>query len=224
MRKCHRNRFCIIGFLCLAHVALLGAQPRKTTTERKSNSPPSSAATRCLEQNLKAEGDDIMLPCVEGLPTPLSDEPGILKDDNENHLVHELTSYRSGYFLHDDILKFCHDLIEDIYSISHNGKRVKLIVITGQADGQRNRGIPKGREKIPERCQNIAPSQTIDDAQLAALRGCVLWDFLSSILEDQKTVTGFGWKPDEIKDIPDGGSSGNPYRKVTVEVIWDESR
>ena len=191
-------------------------------TKAPHTAKPSSQAARCLEQNLQAPDSDIALPCVEAEPTRQPAAPPPVVRPGEKHLVRELTSYRSGYFLHPDVLKFCESVLQEIYTLSHNGKRIELIIIAGQADGIINPGIRKGREKIPQKCEKMALNQTINDTELAALRGCVVWDLLSSMLDGQKTLTGFGWKPNQINDIPDGGPSGDRYRKISVEVIWNE--
>jgi hypothetical protein len=217
-----KNLFIAALFTATFFTICIG-QGRSTRPSTKSNPARSSQAARCLEQNLRAEDIDTALPCVEAEPTkPASVLPPFVIPDGEKHLVRELTSYRSGYFLHPDVLRFCEGVLQEIYDLNQNGKRIELIIITGQADGQRNAGILKGREAIPQKCRNIAMNQTINDSELAGLRGCVVWDLLSSTLDGQKTLTGFGWKPDQITDIPDGGPSGTRYRKVTVEVIWNE--
>lgn len=183
-----------------------------------------SQAKKCLEQNLQAANADTNLPCVGGpsptntlTPPPPLTPPAVVSNDKK--LVRELPAYKSGFFLNPEALRFCELLAQEIDTLNQGGHKVELIIITGYADGERNMGVPKGRETIPDKCQKIAPNPTINDKELAGLRGCATWDLLAGILEG-KAQSGFGWQPDSIRDIEDGGPSGDPYRKVVVEVIW----
>ncbi len=192
--------------------------------QKDKKSPTESQAKKCLEQNLQANSD-ATLPCVEvpPLPTSTATPPPVAPPTevpSEKKLVRELPAYKSGYFLHPETVKFCELLTQEIDALNQTGHKIELIVITGYADGERNRGVLKGREPIPDRCQKIAPNPTINDKELAGLRGCSIWDLLSGLLEGKKAQSGFGWRPDSIQDIEDGGLSGDPYRKVVVEVIW----
>jgi hypothetical protein len=212
----------MLAFL-LPFIGKLGAMSAAQKTEKQ---PPKNQASKCLEQNVEAAGDDTALPCVAGgastSASPATPQPTVAPplEGGEHKLVRELRAYKSGYFLHPEALKFSELLSQEIITLNQTGHKVELIVITGQADGGRNNGVPKGREAIPDSCAHIAQNSTINDEELAKLRGCAMWVALSGVLAG-KALAGFGWDPSPIRDIEDGGPSGPPYRKVVVEVIYE---
>ncbi|HEX8147636.1 MAG TPA: hypothetical protein VF591_10690 [Pyrinomonadaceae bacterium] len=186
--------------------------------QRGKQATPKSQADKCLELNR----ENPTLPCVvnnstEGGGTQPPPPPAPGSPDGKV-IVRSLTGYRSGYFLHPGTLKFCNLLSQDINRLSAAGNKV-TVVVTGYADGEKNYGVPAGREKPMPKCSQIARSQVINDEELARLRGCSVWDILSSLLERQG-VALFGSRTNQFQDIDDGGPAGDPYRKVVVEVVW----
>jgi hypothetical protein len=195
---------------------------------------PQSAADRCLEQNSKPGGNP-SLPCVEinsptgqpprqppPAPEPPRQEPPAAGNPNEQRRVHTLDSYQSGRFLRPGLMSFCRALSQEISGLSSAGHKVRVIV-TGHADGEVNPGVSKEHERPTAKCSQVAQGETINDTELARLRGCIVWDLLTVMLDEQGIVL-FGGDtrgPEDIKveDIADGGDSGNLYRKVVVEVF-----
>lgn len=152
-----------------------------------------------------------------------SSVPSPVKTPGKKTIIKELFGYDKGYLTHPESFSFCKELATKIQDLVNSGCEIKLVVVKGFADGIPNRGLKYDIAKLPKECKENRDFETIDDTELAFLRGCLIWNLLSGLLEES---VGSGiiaaWGKNEYYDEPDGGQIGYKYRKVSLEIIYND--
>lgn len=132
------------------------------------------------------------------------------------YIQRELIGYGVGELTHPKSLAFCNNLAREIKTLTDSGRRIELIIVRGYADGIRNNGLKYNLGLLPIKCQELVTPGLVDDPKLAFLRGCIIWNLLSGMI-DSTQAGGIAWEKQQY-DEPTGGLKGDLYRKVTVEV------
>ncbi|HEX4960235.1 MAG TPA: hypothetical protein VF173_05315 [Thermoanaerobaculia bacterium] len=100
----------------------------------------------------------------------------------------------------------------------------RLIKTTGHTDGLENKGVCCWRDlvKAEKECAfvvpGVKPNSRLFEKELGLARACVARSALERALHDEFPIPPEDWRLN-AEDIETGGSSGDPYRKVTLE-IW----
>lgn len=97
-------------------------------------------------------------------------------------------------------------------------QRIERVEVIGFADGIPNPGVPYTIELVPDQCRSTVNSASLNDEQLAFLRGCMI-SFLIAQRIEQPLAGGVSWKNNQF-DEPDGGLIGPAYRKVVVNIYF----
>jgi hypothetical protein len=135
---------------------------------------------------------------------------------NETYMQRELDGYQVGQPAHADAITFCQTVSKEIKSLVGSGRKIEKILVTGFADGIPNKGINYDLSRLPSNCEKGIKSP-VDDPELALLRGCVVLEQLSEMLEPI-FAGGISWRKDKY-DEPDGGHQGSAFRKVRIEIF-----
>lgn len=149
------------------------------------------------------------------VPLPPSPSP-----TRGNSLKRELTGYIAGRFTHSEGLLFCRNIAEEVRSLISSGRRINTILVKGFADGIPNGGLSYNRALLPTQCQPEVNVSTLNDTQLAHLRGCIILNTLSGMIEPKYAGGIVAWRTDQY-DEPDYGLRGGAYRKVSVEILYE---
>jgi hypothetical protein len=132
-------------------------------------------------------------------------------------LRRELLNYEKGDPVQPGAVAFASDVASEIRSLLAANRTVDHIIVKGFADGLKNTGVDYVPALIPAECRRDLKSGSLNDEQLAFMRGCVVLVLIKERV-GRPLAGGVLWKSD-LYDEPDGGSSGYIYRKVAVEVV-----
>jgi hypothetical protein len=131
-----------------------------------------------------------------------------------------LKNYNPSEFRNSKSILFCNMVVDDIDNIMNRNDKIISINIKGYADGLVNPGLTFSNENLCNECSKyIDLSKKIDDEHLAILRACEIEGQLRGLLAN-KSYFIYVSLTNSYFDIPDGGLSGNEYRKVEVQITY----
>ena len=146
-----------------------------------------------------------------------------LDSQSKSSILKTQCGYEREKFFHTNNSSFVNSIVSNINNWSKNGWELERAEVTGFADGWQNRGIISRLSELNS-ASPICKSdigETIDDKELAFLRGCIIVSKLREITGD-KYKTLIDWLPPV--DIPDGKEKGYEYRKVTVKLYFKKKK
>lgn len=148
-------------------------------------------------------------------PTGGAPSPSYFKKELIGYGVGRLTKKKEN-------ISFCNRIAEEIRNRISIGQEIDRIIVRGYADSIRirNQGIKYDFRLLPLKCQREVASGPIDNPKLAYLRGCIVWNSLSGILESNYADgIKIAWTKTGV-DYRDAKKRGRMFRKVVVEVFW----
>jgi len=128
-----------------------------------------------------------------------------------------LDGFDEGNPVHPGANEFATDVAQEIAFFTRN-RRIDRVEVIGFADGIPNPGVPYTIELVPDQCKKIVNSTSLNDEQLAFLRGCMI-SFLIAQRFEEPLAGGVSWENNQF-DEPDGGLTGPAYRKVVVNIYF----
>lgn len=137
-----------------------------------------------------------------------------------------LPNYGRGEPNHDNVLRFCKMIVDQIDNTERKENKIISISVKGFADGLKNNGVRVSRDEIHTECARFAAfDRGIDDIELANLRACQVEVSLRNLLAGRPYFVYVNFTMASPHDEPDGqGDLNGSLRKVEVQVTYLERK
>lgn len=105
------------------------------------------------------------------------------------------------------------------------GWRIEKIIVTGVADGTPHPGSKCDTSLVPVACRQNLDFENIKDPELAFLRGCLIWEYLPSLLKIDEVgyVGGMEWHK-ATHDELDTGPRGHGIEKLALKFFPNQEK